>query len=1255
MKVIQKAALSIILSLVLFAGFTVIAFSSLFDIIETKYYNNKIVGDYEKHLNDVLAGIEEYSEVLNKTVEDISEKKAIKRVFLTNQSKEDIFQRNNLIKKVKKENIYFKYVRVVDDEGKIHYSTNENDINSREEFRVIYKTYKKALSDAERDRIDNLKTGELLFSEKENNIFVKNDLEDEFGIKRGFIQAAFEYKDLEQYLKKNYLLDENDNIALIGDTGVVLNLFDKSEKVSEIIRNNWEKTDYEKIKYIYEDESGKEYALLTFRGDRRFSGIVLLREIFQIDQFYRYILLIVTFFVFNIVTFLIFNLRQDRISVISDRVKRFQINFLIEYLDTKHEIDWKRWKKELKSRKEEVKREVKKGIRGIKSNQEEEVNLLIDKSWDEIIGLLAGRFEEAPGKTAANIEISNIDEIVKKILKSELDLGSVRTSAAVAEKAPAKKTLQPVEVEEVEELGEPVEVEEVEELGEPVEVEELEELGEPVEAEELEELGEPVEAEELEELGEPVEVEEVEELGEPVEVEEVEELGEPVEVEEVEELGEPVEVEELEELGEPVEAEELEELGEPVEAEELEELGEPVEVEEVEELGEPVEVEEVEELGEPVEVEEVEELGEPVEVEALEEAEVPEDLEEIEGGEEVEELGEPVEVEALEEAEVPEDLEEIEGVEEVEELGEPVEVEEVEELGEAVEVEEVEEAEVPEDLEEIEGVEEVEELGEPVEVEALEEAEVPEDLEEIEGVEEVEELEEVEALEEIEGSVEAAETAEIEEELIPADSTDLKEHPDKYKNIAEHIISEDAIKMVVSAAEKGFIPLSEPETKDEIDKLNLFIRKNKIDDSAGELSALDENELVETIDAVSEDGIDVYRKQREIESGESELEELELLEEVGELEELGEEEAEAVDTLEEVEDLEEVEVEKDLRELEELEELELVKEIIPLIIEKDKEEVEYLEPAVEKDDFDEYDVEYISSEWIKEYNRNINVLDNVFEEIRKQKMEENTGFAEMAVLEEIKDIEYHELENLTLSDKLKMLKKEKLLEIYDIKHLEEIYKKLPGFDAEKEKIQEETMKDADEDSSVGNFPGISGIFAKAEIDLPVFDDEGEFEEIDEEKIEIDINKIITDEYGFDFDMYSSKYTGESSIANMKALLKISREVKSIYGAVLVQDETRYYPEMSVGLNKINTLLELKKKDEFYSEILKDRKIFYLKAGTEGFPEYDNIFSDEDRSFIKSILLIPIKFRKKQAYLFLSPDVKTISIEDMLEKVHNLQK
>ena len=84
---------------------------------------------------------------------------------------------------------------------------------------------------------------------------MKKELNDEFGIKRGNIHIAFEYEDLEQFLKKEYLLDKNDTIALVGDSGIVVNLFDKSEEVTELIRNNWKKSEYEKIKYIYVDES----------------------------------------------------------------------------------------------------------------------------------------------------------------------------------------------------------------------------------------------------------------------------------------------------------------------------------------------------------------------------------------------------------------------------------------------------------------------------------------------------------------------------------------------------------------------------------------------------------------------------------------------------------------------------------------------------------------------------------------------------------------------------------------------------------------------------------------------------------------------------------------------------------------------------------------------------------------------------------------------------------------------------------------
>ena len=249
------------------------------------------------------------------------------------------------------------------------------------------------------------------------------------------------------------------------------------------------------------------------------------------------------------------------------------------------------------------------------------------------------------------------------------------------------------------------------------------------------------------------------------------------------------------------------------------------------------------------------------------------------------------------------------------------------------------------------------------------------------------------------------------------------------------------LKWFVTAAERGFVPLSEPETDEEIDKLNLFIRKNNIVESTSELKKIDTSEVFETLDNIPiQDSAEDFK----------ELEELvEIDEENAVLEELDEDEiletVEELEELEEFEDFEEAEGSKTIREQENIEELELVKDIIPLIIEKDIEEVEELETVIENEEIEEFDVDYISSEWIKEYNKNINIIDTVFEEIRKQKMEEETGFAEMAVLEEIKEIEYTDLKNLTLSDKLKILKDEHLLEIYDLSQISELYKKMPGY------------------------------------------------------------------------------------------------------------------------------------------------------------------------------------------------------------------
>ena len=1200
MKIIQKAAVSLIIALILFAGFMLLAFSSLFDIIETNYYNKKVIIQFDEKLNEIDRQISEYKAEKNTIINEISNNSSIKKVFFTNQSREDIFQQNNLMKKLKNDNIYFKYLRIFDDDGKIHFSSNENDINTKDDFKISYKTLENAVGNEEIQKIKASGNNELLFLEEPGFISIKNDLNDNFGIRRGSIQLVYSSDDLYEFLKKKNLIDNNDKIALIGSNGLVVNLFNKNKNIVSIIRENWLKNEYEKIKYIYEDESGKEYALLTYKGDKTFSGIVLLKEIFQINQYYRYILLIISFFVFNILTFLLFNIKQDKISVISDRIKRFQIKFLIEYLDEKHEIDWKRWKKELKNRKEEVRKEFKKGIRGLNKKQEEEVNLLIDKSWDEIIALLAGRFQEPAVVKGASVEIGNIDEIVKKILQTELKYTSQGKSPG-AVLAPKLNTSEPVAVESVDEAEETEELNELEEIGE----EEALETLEPVAVEALDEAEETEELDELEEIGE----------------------------EEALETPEPVAVEALDEAEETEELDELEEIGE----EEALETLEPVAVEALDEAEETEELDELEEISE----EEALETPEPVAVEALDEAEETEELDELEeiSEEEALETPEPVAVEALDEAEETEELDELEEISEEEAL----------ETLEPVAVESVDEAEETEELDELEEISEEEalETPEPVAVEALDEAEETEELDELEEISEEEALETPEPV-----AAESVDEAEEIEELASEPVIELSS--EKLKNIAEEIISVETIKSVITAAEKIFKPLTEPETKEESEKLNSFRRRMNLEEGYAELEEFKEDKALEW---------------SEIKSEEELIEEIEALEDdITELEEL-EELEDGVTELEEI-----PQGELSLRDEEEIEELEAVKVILPLEIEREEENVEYLEPVKDVDISSEVDVDYISGEWIKEYNKTINIMDNVFEEIRKLRMEELTGFAEMAVLEEIKEIEYNELKNLTLNDKITLLKKEKLLEITDIGKFAQKYRDLRNIVVDKDGVFEisseiyknrETPADSEFKKAVDDVIGkngsqkkgddftISGFFAKTDVDLPLF--EMENNEVNTQTVEIDPDKMITEEYGFDLDMYVGNYSGESSIAYMKALLKISRSVNSIYGGIIVQDETRFYPDITSGLNQRENLLIFRKKDVFYQEILSQKKVFYLKTGINSVEEIDSVFSDEDEVFMKSILFMPVKYKNKQAYLFLSPDKNIFSFDDIVEKVHNLHK
>ena len=747
MKTAQKAALSLLITVVVFSAFSVFAFSGLFNIIETRFYNQRVTNSLYGELQTALKEVDRFNTRHITRFESILRQEHIQRSYLPNLSVEDIEKRENLFQFLKEELPGFLYVRFIDTEGNIHYSTIGEDIKDQNEFRIVYRRLEEAVGETEIDKL-TLEEGDsnkLVLRQDENTLVYAFPFYDTLSIFKGTALFYVSGKSVRNHLLKQGVLQTGQDFSIIESSGLILR-FDISgnQTIQQQIITQWNTSSGNAgRKTLVESAGGETYALLSIQSeDYDYSlGMVVPESLFTLNDYLKIILMASLFVTLFLLLFLTLSFRQDRVLVLSERIKRFQINFLREYIENKESIDWEKWKRELGARRELVKREIKRGIGNIKGSKQEEVDELIEKSWDDIIDVIGSKIEEreTPAENSSRLDIKNLEQALERVLKSGTALNvqyapqaagqpaQVRQppqgGAAYSETPAKQQTMRPVEVEEIESEEELEEVEESgeeEEVGELTEVEELEEMEEQEGAEDISTIEKPEKAgsppaETLQEAEEEVETaEEMPRAGQPVEVEEIsqEEADEEMELLEEMEEAEGVEdmtaVEEAEEAEEVEEAEEIrnqeaETAGGPRAGGGLEEIDEEAEAEEVEEepAQGPDEIEEVEPPAEDT-PKEVEELPSPdkesEEVEEIDEGEHPEEIEEAEeeGEEPVEEVEE---VEETGEIEEPEPLEAEEPAEEVEELAEAEELEEVPEpAGEAAEAEEVEELEPAEEL-----------------------------------------------------------------------------------------------------------------------------------------------------------------------------------------------------------------------------------------------------------------------------------------------------------------------------------------------------------------------------------------------------------------------------------------------------------------------------------------------------------------------------------------------------------------------------
>ena len=689
----KKAGISLIITLLIFAIFAVFSFARLFGTFETKFYQPAVISGMEKHLKEVSACLDEYTLNQASKFATYSNLYWVKNSSSYTQTEDDIQKREENAISLMEEISGLQGIRIIDSIGKkIIYSTFKNDTsNYTENLELPYENIKS------NQEIENRNKGKIIFDNTKERIIYSFPFYDNYDIYRGSIVFYVAGSDFNNYLISKNILSFSEKATLVATVfsnsteqskGFVLGLPTVSaEAIISKIVDLWNKDSFETQKVLH-SEDYNWFVVSDNSGKTGIISLVFKDDILVFGSELKILLLLCAFITLYLIVLLIFNIKQDDQAIIKDKIKRFKVALINEYLNNSDDVNWDEVSKFLAIRKYQINNDIRYYLGKKAKTHKVLVDNLLEKTWEDVEKIIINHekvdsYENANKSKSDNSEnveylqeIENVTNIPQNseyipelyeepeeveylddskktyndwgeesLNSTEENKNSVLTyrfnkdnTASVNDfnfefSRPDFAELDNTLEEEFNKIDEEVdEIEELEEIsGELEEISEVEELVE--DAESVNEV-----TEELEEIFDEVtDNQEVEEVIE--DFEEIEDIAEVLEkVEEIYE--EQPNDEDFGSFSEDEELEETEQAEENIdELEEIEELEELEEIDEVEKINESQEIDEVFEVAELTETEEFSDYDEEIvtvekisslEEQNLSESELPEaELEEL--------------------------------------------------------------------------------------------------------------------------------------------------------------------------------------------------------------------------------------------------------------------------------------------------------------------------------------------------------------------------------------------------------------------------------------------------------------------------------------------------------------------------------------------------------------------------------------------------------------------------------------------------
>ena len=461
-----KIAVSLLVAVVAFTAVALFAFSGLFDLVEGAFFQPRVQQRSAERASTLVDAIDECHRVNVERYQSVLTASHVVSAFLSNQSRESIVARRNAFDRLHAEFPSLLFVRFVGSGGDtLHYSTLPTDVVRGGDFVQTY-AIPRDLDDPPAAAALHAGDGApLVLAEPEQERFLYSfPITDQFGVFRGSGLFYVAVADVANHLTRVQAAEFRRLDLLPG--GVLVNSPQPTSTFIAATVQAWAARDVAAVTSLRvaaadtaDAAADGRFVLFTGTGEYGRVGLIIAAHTLTIPASMRWTLLGAGATTLFLLVFLLLNLRQDPAVVLVDRIKRFQVTFLREFLEERERLDWDEWRSELAVRKAEAKTRLTAGARASKGGGDESERLF-DRSWDEIVGVLASRAEQARGPvTNVTVDATQIEQIVRRALAGGAPIGTLPPPAD-------GDRGEPEEAEALEEVAEAEKVEEVEALEE---------------------------------------------------------------------------------------------------------------------------------------------------------------------------------------------------------------------------------------------------------------------------------------------------------------------------------------------------------------------------------------------------------------------------------------------------------------------------------------------------------------------------------------------------------------------------------------------------------------------------------------------------------------------------------------------------------------------------------------------------------------------------------------------------------------------